>query len=714
MSRYWHHHQHPPHHSYQGLHPLPQGQVPVVQVPPAPVHVPVAPPAVPLVPVHVDQAPAPADDAHDNDVFSHDDTLALQRVIFPKTIQGLHAGYLPHRGQQLLTSDDVRMRSSAYSERYGRLAKCRQSNRNRIEYCCHYSTRCRHVIRWKKDESKWLCSSVVPHSCSSWPVLCDGEGGSCTNYTAKQLAPALMSAADTQIRRGGASLSAQTVTELIRPYVTRSPNSFPPSFIFRTKREAYDMVNGAQKDQASLIAPLKRLLEEDGHLLDVVTVGKEQQKAILLDLAKKEFDLLHKNDEPPRPRFSEPPDLYDVLDEYDDDTKFLYAVKFSPSYAGALAAKLRGVRSFDAYHMKTSLGGTAFATWGVTANNNIVCLGLTWYADNECHPCWAGHIETVKQRCPAIDSHGHYNIVDGDKGYSAAHDEHFNLTKKFLCVVHKADHVAKRGGKSARALYKKAVKATTQEALNAVKAEYKPITAEYLARHPDDELYMFATGGKTYGRSASQLAESGGNAIDAFRRAYPLSGLVIFIRDEFDRLMKMKRAADERKETLTPAATAHLQRLEAQRAQKNNEHGKPVVRPASRSHAWAEVASATVPGKSYDVTEGKGCSCGSNEVLGEPCVHELEAVRQLAHKQPEDVYRQHWHTSAWKEEMAAVPDLRPVNVSRLVEMARGEEVLPKVKKRPKGRPKNQKRLIGMVERQKIAGQGPAKRRRKYV
>ena len=423
-----------------------------------------------------------------------------------------------------------------------------------------------------------------------------------------------------------------------------------------------------------------------------------QQKRILRELSKKAHEYEHQGEVPipPFEDIEDSLDLYDCVKHCDASTEFLYAYHFVPRYAKDLIDELKSVRACDAYHMKTALGGTAIATWGVTANDNLVLLCLSWFADNESTTTWTKHLTAILRHCPNVDQIDHIHVADGDKGYASAHKSLFNHTNRFLCCHHKKDHVATRG-KGQKELYLKAVKAKTLDKLAEIKAQYSESTKKYLSKHPDEELYLAAVNGATYGRTASQLAESGGACINNFRRSYPVAGLILFISDEFDRLKKHSRIANNRSDVLTPSASKHLAELKEKKAAKNTLYGVPVVRPARRSQAWSTVSSTRNPRIQYCITDEAGCDCGEKQTRCRPCVHELEAAERLANKALFDIYNNHDHTSTWKAQCNVLGTLRPVNLVRLHSLAKSSYVLPVAKRQPRGRPKKNDRKKSKAE-----------------
>ena len=91
------------------------------------------------------------------------------------------------------------------------------------------------------------------------------------------------------------------------------------------------------------------------------------------------------------------PGLFVKLDKHAIETKFLYGFTLRFKHTKELIGQLKTVFASDAAHMKGVLGGTAFGTWGQDANQNIVCVALSVFFDNEGFDTWLLHLSTVKE-----------------------------------------------------------------------------------------------------------------------------------------------------------------------------------------------------------------------------------------------------------------------------------------------------------------------------
>jgi len=89
---------------------------------------------------------------------------------------------------------------------------------------------------------------------------------------------------------------------------------------------------------------------------------------------------------------------------------------------------------------------------------------------------------------------------DGDKGYKGSFKKNFQNAKKFECSKHKGDNLVKNGAKGDKAVYERALRAPTNEALNNAKAQYSKKGSAYMAKTPDFELYLFPSGRANCGK----------------------------------------------------------------------------------------------------------------------------------------------------------------------------------------------------------------------
>ena len=110
-----------------------------------------------------------------------------------------------------------------------------------------------------------------------------------------------------------------------------------------------------------------------------------------------------------------------------DDTRFLYRYNIVPAHAKVMVYKLLPVVVSDGAHLKNGHKGTMFGTWGIDSNNQIACLCLSVYFDNECTSTWKRHLNAVKKHLPEINSQN-FCMISGN--YCYAYPLLF-----FICVI---------------------------------------------------------------------------------------------------------------------------------------------------------------------------------------------------------------------------------------------------------------------------------------
>ena len=222
---------------------------------------------------------------------------------------------------------------------------------------------------------------------------------------------------------------------------------------------------------------------------------KKEHKKAHLEYCKHEG--IKAGDPRARYKYEEPEDLFAVLDDYDEDTKFLYGYNLIFKHAEQMTPLLRTVVSADAAHLQEDILGTAFGTLGHDANKHIVCLGFSVIFDNESKDTWSRHLGTIVKKVPSIDVPDKLMIAggsdlctfssrvlllstkslhdvlltlfgsclffllaaDADKGFNSAFPATFNGTGQFSCSKHKGDNLVSHGNKGDRAVFDKAIRA---------------------------------------------------------------------------------------------------------------------------------------------------------------------------------------------------------------------------------------------------------------
>ena len=216
-----------------------------------------------------------------------------------------------------------------------------------------------------------------------------------------------------------------------------------------------------------------------------------------------------------------------------------------------------------------------------------------------------------------------------------------------------------------------------------------------MAKTPDKELYLCMIGGRTCGKTTSQVAELGNSAILQMRALLPASGLILFISQELKRITKNKEMALACKQLLPPRVQASLSLLIKDRE-------RMIANGKSRSvnllpNGWAVVSSVKSPQLSYSIgPPALSCRCKEPTITTFPCLHELE--KQIEKGAPVCSLVASKDTSkTWKSQYAEL-EVTPFFMNSVYKCNLGVHVVSVALRNPRGRPKKHKRIKGKLEK----------------
>jgi len=361
-----------------------------------------------------------------------------------------------------------------------------------------------------------------------------------------------------------------------------------------------------------------------------------------------------------------PPQSTDAIDQAisavqqmmaeDPEVLFLVGYYFLPAHGPSVLETLRPSFAGDAAHMKLP-GDTAtvFGIWGQDANKHLINLGLMVAYDTENTRSWTQFLAAVKTHYPAMDTDDMIIIADGDKGFKRAFTETFDHGNRFMCAHHKSGNLRQQKGvtKDDVGLYWKAVKAATMPLTKLFVSRMTNAAQAYLAKTPESELYLAYVGGKTGGKTSSQLAETGNATLAEMRYQQLVEGLMTFQQNEFTRLTKIgQRAKDYSPDELLPPA--HRQELKKMQDE-NTAKGWDFTVTISEGDGVCAVTSKKDPSKKFylELCQPGSCSCGESASKAMPCIHEVLAAR-CAGKDPALMYPPQATAAAWKATYAAM------------------------------------------------------------
>ena len=281
------------------------------------------------------------------------------------------------------------------------------------------------------------------------------------------------------------------------------------------------------------------------------------------------------------------------------------------------------------------------------------------------------------------------HAVDADKGFDSAFPATFDRTWP---ASHKGNNLVSHGNKGDRAVYDKALHAKSVEEMEHWKKKYSANGAAYMAKTPDSQLCFLSSGPRNCGKTSSQTAESSNGAIMIVRGAGIATGLLWFFEREMIRFGAHKKEAESQQGTLVPS-------FAAKQVKKMDEVAADFNRTVDvKSPRWAKVHSCGSGKVSYD---GRGddrmrCSCGKSAVETEPRDHERDAARALGIP-IEEFYDEKDKVSTWRKQYSVVNTDTYVSMNEVYRERLGPHNLPAVFKKPKGRPKQNKRKKSALE-----------------
>jgi len=298
---------------------------------------------------------------------------------------------------------------------------------------------------------------------------------------------------------------------------------------------------------------------------------------------------------------------------------------------------------------------TVFGIWGQDANKHLINLALMVVYDTENTTSWTRFLAAVKTHYPTMDTDDMFIIADGDKGFKGAFAEVFEHGHRFLCAHHKSGNLRTQKGvqRDDVVQYWKAVKAATIPLSKMFVSRMTQPAQDYLAKTPSSELYLAYVGGKTGGKSSSQLAETGNATLAEMRFQQLTEGLMTFQQNEFTRLEKIRQKAKDYNpdELVPPAHRLDLSKMQEEITAK----GWDFTATFAEGDGVCVVTSKTDPSKKFYLKLGQpgSCSCGESVAKAVPCIHEIYAAR-CAGKDPALMYPPQATATAWKATYAAM------------------------------------------------------------
>ena len=302
------------------------------------------------------------------------------------------------------------------------------------------------------------------------------------------------------------------------------PGKLGDKKMFELRRELQRQLVGTASQAAQDLPGLMRVLEEDGHDVQVTVVNQASMIQIILRHRQNQFEAQQsKFPVGQRRRWGDVKDDERVKAEdlvKDDSPSTQYVVGWSIVFksAKAMVPFLTKVFFTDATFMRSKVGGALYCTVAADGNNHIVVFGISWFWGGEGRHGWNTHFQVLKDIIPP----GSRVIMDGNVSAIAALMHFLPLCIIFMCSVHFAKNITKSVLKT---FFNKALKAPTQQEFDRLKSGISDADFQSLiARHEPARLFMLLCG-ELHGHHCQSIAESLNKAIMDGRLAQTLTGM---------------------------------------------------------------------------------------------------------------------------------------------------------------------------------------------
>ena len=410
----------------------------------------------------------------------------------------------------------VEMRSKEHDNLFGHSTRQDDNDALLFRKSCSNKDECGceggHAASFSTKRLKWRYFSVKEHNeaCKE-KQQSTKHAHSVTPYTYLDLAliPAAQEATNVDIM-----IPSKILHSILADFIVGKLHN---NKMLNLRRQLQKQLIGSASDAARRLPRLMKILEDDGHSVDVQIVDSTTVQTIMMKQRQSQFERQQKNESNPRKwadvREEESANVKDLFKDDDSSTQYVVGWHIVFRTSKAMIQHLINVYFTDATFMRSSLGGALYLTVGVDANHHVVPVGLSWFWGGESSLGWTAHCKFVSPIIPP----GSRIIIDGTIAGISALEEQLPHAEIFLCALHFAKTIKKA---SVKRFFEVAVKAKTIQELNAYKAN---ITAEeynsLVEKHTPARLVMVERL-LLHGFSTQSLAESTNKAILEARGSY--------------------------------------------------------------------------------------------------------------------------------------------------------------------------------------------------
>jgi hypothetical protein len=540
--------------------------------------------------------------------------------------------------------------------------------------------------------------------------------------------------------------SYRVMSEVIRDYVNEY--AITNNILQDARQHARKDIFGEAEDNVKYAYALRDSLVERGHDCELMfTSRREVLRQIRAVVVKEELDRREIANEPTLERGQ--PRL-DYINEWlrkheleltnslgmedGPDLKFLTGILIATSTSKAQAPFLQDVIQADAAHM--SFGKyTLFSAYAGSANQKMVGLGCGILFGNEDKNNWQTFWTFLRKSHPIINQRTKTIVTDQDKGSSSSIKEILTEVGLFHCSFHRRQNILRKfgGGKgntplTAMWMYNILMKCNNVSSIeylrNKYTADMHPSHLHYLQSIDDKQQYPAARCAMSddvimYGISASSGVESMNHANDSVRRRTAtdaLNAALCWLRKESERYERSKADAWKKdrfraEKPLSPRGMSLMTDI--------FEHCDTAIYRINNvtetdTHHIAKIHKHSTPHREYVVNipkEGQihgsrfgTCTCGFPRKEGIPCDHMLAIVKVGAIPMcnrvsimPYWLTREQWQLQ-FPKEITCASDITLAAMKKNSGKAENLRYCPEwTVGRKKGRPKKNKRTLGITD-----------------
>lgn len=327
-----------------------------------------------------------------------------------------------------------------------------------LSYVCPQSGQCSFHVRFKYHARKngFVCLANRPHTCSR--MIAKSERMSAHAFEAHHLAPVVTNLTSNKARKN-VVMDMHVVQSALQDYLLTQPTikfcrkvfnkalsstSMVPTMLTDANRNAEVDVSARSRSLHQLDMLVRGLRKaNEAFEIELVTVGKEEEKQILLNIAA------HKSGCKNVDNFKVTAPLQAKLEAIDalaGDTQFyLGCVAIFPWANAFVGASLRAEGAVlacatDAGHCQGSaVEGTIYKFGGLDANRSYVLLAWAHFATNESNRTWDHFMQQIACHIPSLSDQKITIYRDGLKGISSALANHLPRARRFYCANHARD-----------------------------------------------------------------------------------------------------------------------------------------------------------------------------------------------------------------------------------------------------------------------------------